>query len=444
MQKSAASFSQIDKLYLMAVDALCFSIFTLIIYQSHFGKSYIYIFEPLFWISLVVSLAALYIFGGYEFSDRVRFGTLIFRTLTAAVAAVIFISFISFILWPSYGGTLNKTWLLVTILVFFVVSSGPRFLFLYFEKKQRRGMSFLFVADEDARREIILDLRKNKFQGRTKFISEKDLTCKILAEDKWSALVLTSKNNKLDTDTANKLLDLRLEGLTVIHICDFYEVMWNTIPARFLDTSWFLLTEGFSLIKNPIDMRFKRFVDVVLSLLLLSVLWPVMLLTALAVRLESSGGAIYKQQRVGRWGRNFQIYKFRSMVSDAEKIGAQWATENDNRITKVGKVIRATRLDELPQLWNVLKGDMSFIGPRPEREVFNQEIEKFVPFYSTRNYIRPGLTGWAQVLYRYGASIEDSKQKFQYDLYYIKNHSVALDLSIILKTISVVLLGKGR
>jgi lipopolysaccharide/colanic/teichoic acid biosynthesis glycosyltransferase len=169
-----------------------------------------------------------------------------------------------------------------------------------------------------------------------------------------------------------------------------------------------------------------------------------MLITAVLIRLESSGGAIYKQVRTGKDGKDFTIFKFRSMRSDAEKNGAQWASQNDSRVTRIGNFIRKTRIDELPQLFNILRGTMSFIGPRPERPEFNRSLEKELSFYNLRHIVQPGLTGWAQVLYPYGASLEDAKEKLQYDLFYIKNYSLWMDISIVLKTITVVVFGRGR
>jgi exopolysaccharide biosynthesis polyprenyl glycosylphosphotransferase len=171
---------------------------------------------------------------------------------------------------------------------------------------------------------------------------------------------------------------------------------------------------------------------------------PIMLTVAAAVRLTSSGPAFYSQQRVGQYGRLFTVHKFRSMRQDAESgTGAVWARKNDNRVTPIGRFLRRTRLDELPQLWNVLTGDMSLIGPRPERPEFVQQLTEQIPFYGQRHVIRPGLTGWAQVRYTYGSSAEDAMQKLQYDLYYIKNLSIALDLFIILSTIKTVIMRKG-
>ena len=168
-----------------------------------------------------------------------------------------------------------------------------------------------------------------------------------------------------------------------------------------------------------------------------------MLLTALIVRLESPGPVIYRQDRVGLFEKEFTVYKFRSMRSDAEKDGAVWASANDARVTRFGRFIRKVRIDELPQIWNILKGDMSFIGPRPERMAFVRKLKESIPCYSLRHTVKPGLTGWAQVCYPYGASEEDARRKLEYDLYYIKNMSLLLDISIIFKTVGVVLFPKG-
>ena len=168
-----------------------------------------------------------------------------------------------------------------------------------------------------------------------------------------------------------------------------------------------------------------------------------MLLTAIVVRLESPGPVIYKQDRVGLFEKEFTVYKFRSMRADAEKNGAVWASAQDARVTKFGKFIRKVRIDELPQIWNILKGDMSFIGPRPERMAFVRQLKETIPYYSLRHTVKPGLTGWAQVCYPYGASEEDARRKLEYDLYYIKNMSILLDINIIFKTVGVVLFPKG-
>jgi exopolysaccharide biosynthesis polyprenyl glycosylphosphotransferase len=188
----------------------------------------------------------------------------------------------------------------------------------------------------------------------------------------------------------------------------------------------------------------KRVCDIVFAMLILAVSWPVMLVTALLIRLESRGPVLYRQERVGLNGVPFKVIKFRSMRTDAEKDGKpRWATKNDDRVTRVGRFIRKVRIDELPQLFNVLWGEMSMVGPRPERQFFVDELISKIPYYAVRHSVKPGVTGWAQVRYEYGSTIEDSVEKLQYDLYYVKNHSLFLDLLIMLETVAVVLTGKG-
>ena len=184
--------------------------------------------------------------------------------------------------------------------------------------------------------------------------------------------------------------------------------------------------------------------DLSLSMLGFVLAAPLMALTALAIRLDSPGPVLYDQERVGENGRVFTVYKFRSMRTDAERAGQPvWARDKDERVTRVGRFIRATRLDELPQLWNVMRGDMSFVGPRPERPFFVEQLARDIPFYVQRHSVKPGITGWAQVKYRYGSSIEDAMEKLRYDLYYIKHMSIFFDLTIVLDTVKVILFGKG-
>jgi exopolysaccharide biosynthesis polyprenyl glycosylphosphotransferase len=187
----------------------------------------------------------------------------------------------------------------------------------------------------------------------------------------------------------------------------------------------------------------KRAFDLLTASLLLLVSWPFMLLVALAIRLESQGPALYVQERVGENDRPFKLYKFRSMRTDAEQTGARWATVDDDRVTRVGRFIRKVRLDELPQLWNVLRGDMSIVGPRPERPQFVEQFKQRIPYYGLRHCVRPGLTGWAQLRYPYGASEADAIEKLRYDLFYVKNHGFQFDLMVVLQTVEVVLFGRG-
>jgi exopolysaccharide biosynthesis polyprenyl glycosylphosphotransferase len=220
--------------------------------------------------------------------------------------------------------------------------------------------------------------------------------------------------------------------------------MWFKGPVLHTRRGWLVFAHGFDLLHNPFGLRIKRLLDVLIALVLLVVALPALAVVALLIKLESRGPVIFRQARTGLGGAEFEVLKFRSMTQDAERDGPQWARDADPRVTRVGRVIRLLHIDELPQLINVLKGEMSFIGPRPERPVFNAMLEQEIPLYSLRHLVRPGITGWAQVMYPYGASVEDAREKLQYDLYYIKNYSVLLDIGIVFKTLRIVLLGKGR
>jgi sugar transferase (PEP-CTERM system associated) len=238
------------------------------------------------------------------------------------------------------------------------------------------------------------------------------------------------------------LVECKLRGISVTHGVDFYERELKKAKLDMVHPSWILFSDGFSASRSR-DLT-KRLLDLALSLSLLTIMSPFIILTAIAVFLETGRPVLYSQQRIGLLGKEFRIYKFRSMRHDAEKDGkARWASANDNRITRVGGFIRNTRLDELPQIYNVIKGEMSFVGPRPERPEFVSELKEKIPLYDTRHYVKPGLMGWAQLKYPYGASVEDAKGKLEYDLYYSKNHSLLMDILIMIQTVEVVLLGKG-
>ena len=250
---------------------------------------------------------------------------------------------------------------------------------------------------------------------------------------------LADARGKLPMD---RLLDMKLNGVTFDHLASVYEEYTGKIAVENLRPSWFIFSAGFR--QTRIIAAAKRLLDIIASVAGLLLAAPIMLVVAVLVKLSSRGPALYNQRRVGQHGRDFTIYKFRTMRTDAEAAtGAVWATAGDTRIFPFGRLMRRTRLDELPQLWNVLRGEMSFVGPRPERPEFVAELTRQIPFYGQRHVVRPGLTGWAQVRYTYGASVEDALQKLQYDLFYIKNLSVPLDLYIIFETLKTVLLRRG-
>jgi len=239
-----------------------------------------------------------------------------------------------------------------------------------------------------------------------------------------------------------QLLDCKLSGVRVVDIATHFEKTLAQINIKHVNAGWLVFGDGFS--QGMLRAAIKRVCDIIFAALILALTWPLMLLTALAIRIESRGPVLYRQERVGLNGVPFNVIKFRSMRTDAEKDGKpRWATKNDDRVTRVGRFIRKVRIDELPQLFNVLVGEMSMVGPRPERQFFVDELISKIPYYAVRHSVKPGVTGWAQVRYEYGSTIEDSVEKLQYDLYYVKNHSLFLDLLIMLETVAVVLTDKG-
>ncbi|HVL68569.1 MAG TPA: TIGR03013 family XrtA/PEP-CTERM system glycosyltransferase [Vicinamibacterales bacterium] len=250
---------------------------------------------------------------------------------------------------------------------------------------------------------------------------------------------LSDRRGKLPVD---ELLHAKMAGIRVEDATTTYERVTGKILLDDLRPSWLIFSDGFRV--SRLTRWAKRAIDLTLSVVMAILAAPVMLLTAIAVALEDGFPVLYCQERVGENGRTFTLCKFRSMRKDAEKGGTPiWAKDGDDRITRVGRFIRKTRLDELPQLWNVVRGDMSFVGPRPERPFFVAELSKQIPFYQQRHAVKPGLTGWAQVKYRYGSSIEDATEKLRYDLYYIKHLSIFFDLTIVFDTVKVVLFRKG-
>ena len=239
-----------------------------------------------------------------------------------------------------------------------------------------------------------------------------------------------------------EMLALRVNGCQVVEWPGFFEKLSGRIPIDSLSPSFFIFNEGFR--KSRILLLVRRVVSQIVAAVLLVLLFPVFLVVAILIKLDSPGPVLYSQIRVGQKDKPIRIYKFRSMRNDAEKNGdAVWAVENDPRITRVGNFLRKTRIDELPQLFNVLIGELGFVGPRPERPEFVQNLQALIPYYALRHTVKPGITGWAQVMFHYGSTIEESKEKLQYDLFYIKNMSLKLDLLILFHTFKIVLLGRG-
>jgi sugar transferase (PEP-CTERM system associated) len=262
----------------------------------------------------------------------------------------------------------------------------------------------------------------------------------IVSREKIDRVVLSLKDRRGSTPV-RELLNLKLAGIRVEEVHNCFERISGRIPLEHLSPSWLILSDGFR--KSRVSLAAKRFVDIFVSAAILVLVSPLLPLIALAIYVESGGPIFFRQDRVGHRGQEFELLKFRSMVQDAEKHGPQWATKQDSRVTRVGRFIRKTRLDELPQLFNVLRGDMSLVGPRPERKYFCEMLVEKIPYFNLRHSIRPGLTGWAQVRFKYSASLDDARGKLELDLFYLKNLSLLVDLAILFETVKVVLLGRG-
>jgi sugar transferase (PEP-CTERM system associated) len=285
----------------------------------------------------------------------------------------------------------------------------------------------------------------NKERGETPNILAQTSYCEALSLDREVRgidRIVVAMDERRGMLPVNSLLSLKNHGVQVQDGNDVYESITGKVPIESIRLSWLLFSPG--CYSSRLFLVYKRVASLVTSTIGLLLSLPLLPFVVLAIKISSPGKILYRQNRVGREGVVFRCYKFRTMHSDAEAdSGPTWARDDDPRITRVGSFLRKTRMDEIPQLWNVLRGDMSLVGPRPERPEFVAELNQKIPYYHLRHSVRPGITGWAQVLYKYGSSVEDAKEKLRYDLYYVKNASAGLDLLIILNTIKIVLLGRG-
>src|SRR5437879_5051693 len=277
-------------------------------------------------------------------------------------------------------------------------------------------------------------------RDKSKLLGDCNALRSLVGQHRIDEIVVGVRDRKNGHFPMSKLLECKLEGTSIVDLPTFFERETGYVQLNSLSASWTQFSEGFS--KTGFQKLLKRAFDISVSGAMLIATLPIMLIAALAIWLETGRPILYRQKRVGESGQVFEIFKFRSMRVRPEKDGvARWAKKNDDRITRVGKFVRLTRVDELPQLINVMRGDMSFVGPRPERPPFVHELSRKVPFYASRHSVKPGITGWAQVRYPYGASVDDAVQQLQFDLYYVKNNSLFLDLVILLQTAQVVLFG---
>ena len=372
------------------------------------------------------------------------------------------ISVLFFYLAPQslFGALTPKTNLFLNILIFVILFYGWRHLFNFLLGSLKIKMNAAIVGYNPQAIELAKEIIKSPQIGyklklliknsepvdRTeipeiKIIQGLKNLKEILEQEKINIAIISPEVYQFPNLIQN-LFDCIRYKIDFINLAEFYENFTRKVPLNAINQVWFL--ENISQGKREFYEISKRIFDLFFAIVLLIISLPFWLIIGLIVKLDSTGSIFYRQTRIGQQGKPFVLTKFRSMGKDAEKDGPKMAQKNDPRITKFGKFLRKTRIDELPQLWNIIKGEMSFVGPRAERPEFHQELKEKIPFYQERYLIKPGLSGWAQIKYGYGSSVADNFEKVQYDLYYIKNRSFIFDLSIILKTINIVLRGGGR
>ena len=408
----------------------------------------------------VVILACTYAMGVYRAAYVDGFGAMVVRTIVAYCLLGCSFLTVFFYLLPEYAMWRGVLLLSIITSLLFIVP----FRWVYYKLVNIQAMAncclVLGTGKRAARLASALESRHPKVANVAAFIQMHEgdecvVTGKVIpytgnlvdiAREMDVGEIVVAVDSRRESDGTlfplDDLLECKLSGVKVSEAITFYEREFGILELEEIKPGWMVFTAGFN--SNWFWQMLKRFGDIVIALVILLLAWPLMVLAALAILVEDRGPFIYSQTRVGAGGKPFQILKFRSMRVDAEQDGvAVWAGANDDRVTRVGAVLRNTRVDELPQLYNVLRGEMSIVGPRPERPEFVDNLNREIPFYAERHRAKPGLMGWAQLNYPYGASTEDAARKLSYDLYYVKNRSLLLDLIIMVQTVQIILLGTG-
>jgi len=401
---------------------------------------------------IVTTMTAM---GLYDTGVREDMGATVLRVLIA-FAVGLAVASLAFMLVPELSVGPNA--LMTTFAVALFGSAVTRTLFVSwitphaFEKRvvvlgtgSRAASVDELVKDKGGLIKIVgyLPIRSSQDHvDATRILSNQESLLECVKRHQATEIVIAVRDRRGGVLPVQELLECRLRGIEITDLASFFERERCQLHLESLNMSWMIFGAGFR--QGFVRETVKRFFDVMTSAVLVLVTLPVMILTALCIYLEDRGPVFYRQERVGQGGRVFTIFKFRSMRNDAERDGQpRWAGAGDNRTTIVGRIIRKLRIDELPQILNVLRGDMSFVGPRPERPFFVEQLGSKIPYYGARHSIKPGITGWAQVRYPYGASLDDAVEKLQYDLYYVKNHTLFLDIMVLIETVQVVLWGKG-
>jgi sugar transferase (PEP-CTERM system associated) len=403
----------------------------------------------------IVCQGCLYYNELYDFKVVVNNVELLIRLFQAIGASYIILALIYYILPGVIIG--RGIFLINLFLVIFLIVSW-RLAYNWILKTKKFDQKIVFVGDSDLARMLTGEIQAKKDSGFQIMgvidsgFSQDGISSLPILGNYGQLSDIVEKNNierivvtlleRRGTFPADELLKCKLKGVAVEEGISFYERFTGKLLVGSLYPSWLIFSSGFK--KSEIRKAIKRITGVAISVIGLILSLPLAVIAAIAIKFDSPGPVILKQERVGENGKIFNLFKFRSMFQNSEENGeAVWATENDPRITRVGRIIRKIRIDEIPQMLNVLKGDMSFVGPRPERPQFVEELEKQIPYYSQRHSVKPGITGWAQIMYPYGSSVKDAREKLHYDLYYIKNLTIFFDLMILFNTIRVILFGKG-
>lgn len=412
-------------------------------YGTGFYREFADVHARPFTIVFIPWLLVFYTAGLYDLR-RLRNNLDFLKTLALSLVTNAIIAALLFYLVPSFG-IAPKTNLLIFLVVFAVIEVYWRRFWNRLTESGEAPNRVLLIGDGVAAAEIEKTAAENKQFGYAicarldkATAQQSPATLEKVMHKNAVNLIVVPRDLKQKSSLAVTLYHLFGNGISIMDLERFYEIILRKIPLDELGEAWFLENiEHAARFYDP----FKRAIEFLIAVLIGVILLPVELAIALLVTLTSRGPAIYRQVRVGRSGRDFTLYKFRTMRTNAERTGAQWAAPNDARVTAVGRLLRATHLDELPQLWNIIRGDLSFVGPRPERPEFVAKLKTQVPFYEMRLLVTPGVTGWAQIHYPADLTLEDVKQKLQYDIYYLKNRSPILDLTVILKTIKSIFTG---
>ncbi len=439
-----------SKLILLVTDIIGILLSFSLAYRVRFSE-WPNLFNGSLAVIIVITVATLYVLDVYRTENPSTRARLPLQTFLAVPIAGLFTSFVVYAMGTNISVFFGRGILISGFALFSLWASMARWLITKIQVAHIPKKHWIVLADTDTYHQFEMALEKagmgNRFSqlDPSQHLSQLDATIKRVKEslgDSWGIIVANSSS--IDDDLARRIMNWRFAGIKVLSLGEFYEQYWSRVPVLHLKSGWFVESAGFQWVNDQVGLRVQRAFDLLTAVIGLILLSPLFLFIGLAVRLTSKGPALYQQTRVGLHGKPFTLYKFRTMHVDAEREGAVWAIENDPRTTSIGLFLRRSRLDELPQIYNILTGKMSLIGPRPERPEFVEELERQIPFYDVRHLVVPGVTGWAQVMYPYGASTEDARHKLEYDLYYIKNHSIQLDFAILIKTILVILRHSGQ